>query len=364
MNNVQLVSPNTVLGSTDTHVMDILGSHIQLKQPKHVRMVLGTQVNGKPHFGTYMVHAITFQLARHIQDTFGLPVSVHIGFLDNTTNDVVLSPDNILYQRNINQVQSLETISKGICRNYGALHQALAHHSGIPYRLELYSHQQKRKSFRLLLTKSLHYRQQLSVLFNGRQGEVILRIPCPQCGYFEKTLTNTRVVKLTDKYAVITSRCFEHGEYTATLGDEQECDYIDLNVLHRNLIKEMEYLQEKEALSIIVKGSDWYPGSQLVDHAVLYVDPHGGVPVRIFTPTIVSITGCKLSKSLIQQNRELFNGIPDWLTDATTLPSFCKEYIEFLVWLSDLFISDTRHFFRNYSSLEILRLFDEFSLQD
>ncbi len=91
-----LISPNTVLGADVNRVIDLLGYYIELKKPNHVRMVLGTQVNGKPHFGTYMVHAITFQLARHVQEAFDLPVSVHIGFLDNTTYDVIQSSEEFL----------------------------------------------------------------------------------------------------------------------------------------------------------------------------------------------------------------------------------------------------------------------------
>ncbi len=213
----QLVSPDTVLGTSDTRVTDLLGYYIQLNKPKHVRLVLGTQVNGKPHFGTYMVHAITFQIARLIKEAYRLPVSVHIGFLDNTTHDVVDSPEGIPYQRNISQVKSLDTISQEIGLNYGLLHEALAIRIGIPFTLELYSQQQKRRSYRQTLIKSLHHREKLSILFSGRNGEVILRIPCPKCGYFEKVLTYTHVVNLTNSSATISTRCFQHGEYSSLM---------------------------------------------------------------------------------------------------------------------------------------------------
>jgi hypothetical protein len=41
--------------------------------------------------------------------------------------------------------------------------------------------------------------------------------------------------------------------------------YLDLATLYRNLVKELAALGELGVLQVMVKGTDWMPGSVLVD---------------------------------------------------------------------------------------------------
>ena len=349
-----LISPNTVLGNSVQEITDLVFPHIQLRKPSQIKLVLGTQVNGNPHFGTHMVHAITFKLAQLLQREFSIETLVHIGFLDNTTHETVQTHYGV-YQRNINQVQTIREIENILRTNYGGLHQDFSHQTDVVSEVELYSIQQRRSTFRSAFIKSLSHHEVLAALFGGKEMKLTLRVPCPKCGFFEKKPLHTRIVSVLGDYATIESRCFRHGKYTEKV--EVSCSeqsYIDVNVLHRNLLKEQVLMEEDDVLSIVMKGADWYVGTQIVDQAHCFVGSK--IPLRIFAPTFISSTGCKLSKSLIKSQPDAFVGIPDWITDATLLKNVCKDPSNFLLWLAEVFLVDQKHFFRDYSASEIERL--------
>ncbi|MFJ6558208.1 hypothetical protein ACIQNT_39220 [Streptomyces luteogriseus] len=58
-----------------------------------------------------------------------------------------------------------------------------------------------------------------------------------------------------------------HGPYTATI-TPADGGYFDLATLYRNVVKELAALAEADVLQVMVKGTDWMPGSLLVDGAL------------------------------------------------------------------------------------------------
>jgi hypothetical protein len=102
------------------------------------------------------------------------------------------------------------------------------------------------------------------------------------------------------------------------------------------------------------------PGSQLVDGALQAVGlTPGQLPARLFTPQVVTDTGAKLSKSLIREGRaSLPEGAAPWMLDTREWPGTLAEYVEQLLGVAELFLSDPRHFFRSYSAGELGRMMD------
>ncbi|WP_338057180.1 hypothetical protein [Streptomyces yunnanensis] len=78
------------------------------------------------------------------------------------------------------------------------------------------------------------------------------------------------------------------------------------------------------------------------------------LPARMFCPQVVTDTGAKLSKSLIRRGQTaLPEGAEPWMLDARKWPGSLSEYVERLLGLAGVLLSDPRHFFRSYSAAEI-----------
>ncbi|MFF6881350.1 hypothetical protein ACFY9S_39575 [Streptomyces sp. NPDC012474] len=108
----------------------------------------------------------------------------------------------------------------------------------------------------------------------------------------------------------------------------------------------------------MVKGTDWMPGSLLVDGALQAVGlTRGQLPARLFCPMIVGETGAKLSKSLIRSGEAaLPAGAEPWMLDTRKWPGTVGKFADRLLNLAGLLLSHPRHFFRSYSAAELSRL--------
>ncbi|WP_436758219.1 ASCH domain-containing protein [Streptosporangium sp. V21-05] len=106
----------------------------------------------------------------------------------------------------------------------------------------------------------------------------------------------------------------------------------------------------------MVKGGDWAPGCQLVDATFAALR---GIhsPPRIFTPMVLTDTGAKLSKSLIRDNKvPPPPGTQPWMLNATEWNGGIDDYVDAMVWLVRLMLSNPKHFYRSYTTLEVNRL--------
>jgi hypothetical protein len=83
------------------------------------------------------------------------------------------------------------------------------------------------------------------------------------------------------------------------------------------------------------------------------------VPMRIFTPQIVTETGAKLSKSLIRDGDTSLEEVPEWILDMGKFEKHNPDYVDYIVWLVELFLSHPRHMYRSYSYQEIIRIFKQ-----
>lgn len=80
------------------------------------------------------------------------------------------------------------------------------------------------------------------------------------------------------------------------------------------------------------------------------------IPVRIFTPQIVTETGAKLSKSLIGEGDFTLEDIPEWILDMNVFAKINSDYVADIVRLVEQFLSRPRHMYRSYTYQEIIRI--------
>ena len=356
MSDVGLISPNNVTANSMLRAVDMIRPRIQSDRPEVVAICVGTQINGVPHLGTSLVQTAAFLLARAARQAFNVETVVRFGALDNAPYDLRLDPEtHHAYQTTYHHALGEDGVSDLIEKNYRQLFDSLADATGIDYEVETYTQQQASPAFRSEFLRTLHHLDAIRWPLAPSHGVVHLRVPCPTCGWAEKRAERTRIVNIGDATATVAAVCTDHGDYEVTLTPEPG-PYIDLATLYRNLVKERVLSTEPATLPVMVKGGDWAPGCQLVDTAFAALR---GIapPPRIFTPMVLTDSGAKLSKSLIRDERvPKPTGVRPWMLDATSWDGAVDDFADAMVWLVRLMLTDPKHFYRSYTTMEIDRL--------
>ncbi|MGJ5826704.1 hypothetical protein [Streptomyces ossamyceticus] len=354
------VSPNTVLANALSHAVDVLTPRVLDAAPERIVFAVGTQINGAPHIGTSLVQSLTFATAARLRDKFGVPAEVQFGALDNAPYAIVSDHETgHRYQRAYAHALGEQGIADQVDTLYRPLFNALSERLHVPYSVETYSQQQAGEHFRRTWLRVLPRMDAARWWLAPSSGVAHLRVPCPRpgCGWAEKYAQRTHVQHTEADRATISAVCLHHGEYEVVIGPDGE-GYLDLATLYRNMVKELAVTSTRGTLYVMVKGGDWVFGSQLVDGALQAVGlTQGQLPARLFCPQIVSDTGAKLSKSLIREGRApLPEGAAPWMLDTREWPGLVSEYVDRLLNMTEVVLSDPRHFFRSYSAGELARM--------
>ncbi|WP_406737932.1 hypothetical protein OG365_13545 [Streptomyces sp. NBC_00853] len=354
------VSPNTVLANALTSAEDVLAPRIHSARPERITFGVGTQINGAPHIGTSLVQALTFAAAVRTRDRYGLPVAVVFGALDNAPYEITDDPSTgHRYQRAYAQAIGEQGVGAQVDELYRPLFEALSEATGVAYRVETYSDQQRGEDYRRTWLRLLSRIDACRWWLAPSTGVPHVRVPCLEtdCGWAEKYAERTRVVIEGRDYARVHAHCLHHGPYSEIIAPRHG-GYLDLATLYRNLVKELALSADSRTLHVMVKGGDWVFGSQLVDGALQAAGlTQGQLPARLFCPQIVTDTGAKLSKSSIREGHSpLPDGAEPWMLDTRLWSGSLAEYTERLLALTEVLFSDPRHFFRSYSAAELSRV--------
>ncbi len=355
-------SPNTVLANSLTDALDIIRPRLEINKPKEVVFSVGTQINGIPHIGTYIVQCASFLLAKKVREKYKVATSVEFGALDNAPFDVIQSQGGYAYQRTYYHGMPPEELDKLISAYYTPYFGKLQELTEVTYKMATYTDTQGSPLFRKHFLKTLPHAEKIGWCVGPSTGKLRIRIPCPQCFYAEKYAERTELLRFDDQSATFKCMCLNHGLYEATAqADGQDDVYLDLNTLYRNLIKESSTTDDPDKLYVMVKGGDWAFSTQMVDWALGVLGYSSiQVPMRIFTPQIVTETGAKLSKSLIREGDASMDEVPEWIID---MGKFREQhpvaYIDHIIWLVEMFMSHPRHMYRSYSYQEVIRIFKQ-----
>lgn len=354
-----LISPNSVLANALLRTVDMIRPRVQAMRPQRIEFVVGTQINGAPHLGTNLVQTSAFLLAQQARRTFRVDTAVRFSALDNAPYDITLDPEtHHAYQQTYFHALGKDGVADLIEGYYRPFFDSLSDATDVEYATETYTDQQASPAFRAEFLRTLEVLDDLRWWLNPSTGVVHTRLPCPACGWAEKRAERTRLARLDDAGAIFTAVCHDHGDYELCI-DPVDGGYLDLATLYRNLVKERSFARDTTTLHVMLKGGDWAFGCQLVDGALATLGtPAGGMPVRIFTPQVLSDTGGKLSKSLIRATGgpSDFPGVEPWMLSTTDWPGTTDGYVDALLWLVSGLLTDPKHFFRSFTAQELGRL--------
>ncbi|MEU4796614.1 hypothetical protein [Streptomyces sp. NPDC023327] len=358
------LSPVSVTTGAVEHSVDFIRPRLLATGHDRVSLYAGVQINGAPHLGTSVMQTSAFLLARTARERFGVDVGLRFGALDNTGCETRRCPrTGTLYERSFHHALGAERIAELTRTYYGGFFDALSAATGVAYEIETYTRQQGRRDFRQEFLDSLTRMDTLRWVLAPSHGQVPLSPPCPRCGWAQKRGEHTEVLTAGPDQAELAAVCLDHGRYVVRIRAEEAAGaYIGSGTLHRNLLKERVAARE-DALAVVVKGADWAAGCRLLDEAFLCC-AGAALPVRVFTPVVLSASGAKLSKSLIRAGRaEASAGSEPWMLDASAWPGTVEEYARLLLGLVSLMLSEPRHFERGYTTLEVARLIDAAGLR-
>lgn len=356
---IRINSPNTVLANSLTDAVDLIRPRIEINKPKEVVFCVGTQINGVPHIGTYLVQCASFVLARKVREKFGIKTRVEFGALDNAPFDVVKSTGGYSYQRTYYHAVPKDQLQALIRDHYTPYFDSLNESTDVGYSWFTYTETQASILFRKHFLKTLKHSEQIRWCVGPSSGTMRIRVPCPKCHYAEKYADRTELVRFDETSATFRCMCLHHGQYESVItADGSDNEYLDLNTLYRNLVKESSVSEDSDKLYVMVKGGDWAFSTQPVDWALGVMGYSSvQVPMRIFTPQIVTETGAKLSKSLVRVGDTTLEEVPEWLLDMGKFRQQNPEtYVSCMMWLMEQFMSDPRHMYRAYSYQEIIQI--------
>lgn len=354
--SAQPVSPVSVTVGAVEHSVDVIRPHLRARAAGRVALYAGVQINGAPHLGTSVMQTAAFLLAEAARDRFGVPAELRFGALDNAPYETRVCPrTGTQYTRSYHHAVGPARIEELVKRFYGGLFDALSAATGVPYTVETYTQQQQVPVFRAEFLASLASWGLLRWTLAPSSGHVPVSFPCPRCGWLQKHGEDTELLAADAGRARFTAVCLDHGRYEAEVRPDGDT-YVGLTTLHRNVVKE-RLADRDAALPVIVKGADWAAGCRLLDEAFLCFPGSVRAPARVFTPVILSASGAKLSKSLMQEGKaDLSRDTPPWMLDATRWEGTAEEYASTLHRLVTLMLSEPRHFERGYTTSEVVRL--------
>jgi 5-hydroxyisourate hydrolase-like protein (transthyretin family) len=352
-------SPNTVLAKYLKDVIDVIQPRLEINKPREISFYVGTNINGAPHIGTYLVQSFAFVIAQKIRDKFNLPVKIVFGIHDNISFDSKVDSEGFIYHRTYHHALGNVEINRLIEEYYSSYFKGLKAATGISYIIEVYSDKQATRDFRENFLKTLNHVNEIRWCVAPSSGFLQIRIPCPKCSYSERDAAHTKLTNFDGRSASFKCQCLEHGSYEAVIAVENDT-YIDLNTLYRNIVKEFSMIDSKDELHVVIKGGDWVYSTETIDWALGilgYIAVQ--TPMRIFLPQVVTATGAKLSKSLISEGHESVDDIPEWMINIRKFKELYPNYLDKLLQLTETMMTDPRHVFRSYSYKEIKRLLTE-----
>ncbi len=274
---------------------------------KNIRVSIGAQPNGSPHFGTLVVFSLAFALAELLNKQCAKNVRVVFEVIDTAPAEELVI-DNVRYQI------SLRTSGKAdiFLSQYKQLLGALKSFTGVSFTLRRQSTFNSQETIPNIIKKLVEKEKVLAPVLDPKNEKLKIRIACPTCGLTDKDATKNALFK-----NYLEAYCPKHGKFKTYYKESSRFEY---NTPLRNLIRALVYSADnihpkKNYCWLRVTGSDYagfyqeellYRTSSLIGYKV------DKLPIIIYAPLVVDWSGAKLSKSLYVKYGA-YRYLPDYL---------------------------------------------------
>ncbi len=353
----------------DGHVYNPLGGasymfekeiipYILMNYTKNViKISVGAQINSSPHFGTLETIALSYALAKRIEEYDENKKVIILYEIIETAPGETIIINNVKYQKNL--------VSSGVLDNYIDEYKEILNYytkiTGIKYEIRYQSEFNNSVEIKDIVRKIIKEKDYISKRLDPKCNNLRLRCSCPICGLTDKNCVNNRY--LNDEIYFV---CPVHGEYKINI--ERECYKLEYNSPYRNLIRGMMYTEINNNDSydyqiLRITGSDYAGFYQ--EEMRYKLASYLGVDISrmsmiFYAPLVCDWSGAKMSKSLYVK-KDAYKDIPREFINYSFLREKYGEYgLEILFDIVLNWVDNPFMLFRTYSIYYFIEEFKKY----
>ncbi|CAG8714999.1 5930_t:CDS:2, partial [Ambispora leptoticha] len=153
---------------------------LSLSPKSDIKVSIGAQPNGSPHFGTITTFSLAFSLAQQLKNN-GKNIMVVLELVDTAISENY-SFDNIRYQKSLAYTKEID---KHV-GHYQELLEKLSSYSGIDFEIRGQSEFNSHRKIPEVVSKIIQEKEKVGSLLSPESKVIALRVACPQCGLADK----------------------------------------------------------------------------------------------------------------------------------------------------------------------------------
>ena len=322
-----------------------------------IKISVGAQVNSSPHFGTLETIALSFGLARKIQEYDSNKKVIILYEVIETAPGETIEIGEIKYQKNLMITGKINNYIS----EYIEILEYYKNKTGIDYEIRYQKEFNESTEIKDIINKILNNREYISKRLDPKYNNLRIRSSCPKCGLTDK---NSMLNKYNE--SIITFHCPIHGDYNIDVNiDSSKLEY---NSPLRNLIRGMFYSEINNSDSynyqiLRITGSDYagfYQEEMRYKLAAYLGCNVSSMSMIFYAPLVLDWSGAKMSKSLYV-NEGAYSDIPSEFVNYSLLR---KKYglrgLEILLNIVNNWINNPYMLFRHYSIYYFIEEFKKY----
>jgi lysyl-tRNA synthetase class I len=208
-----------------------------------VKLGIGVEPNGTPHFGTLTAISVAFSLAEKLKEA-GKKVTVVIDLIDiGEASSIEI--EGIKYQKSL----AYTGIINDYLHEFREILEKFRSCSGVNFEIVTQKNFNSHQEFPKIIKKIISKREKIEPLLspNLESMSLRLRVPCPKCG-----LTDVFGKKNVYENDIILFFCPEHGEHSVDINKDPYS--LEFNVSLRFLVRCL--IRQEDNKNIIIP-YDW-----------------------------------------------------------------------------------------------------------
>ncbi len=348
---------NPLGGASYVFEKDIIPYIVRTIKKSKLKISVGAQPNSSPHFGTLETIALSFALAKKIQEyKNNIDVSILYEVIETAPSETI-EIENVKYQKSLKYTGKISDF-------FGEYIDILEYYKNVTnvnYEIRYQYEFNRQEETRNILKLILKNREYVSNRLDPKYGKLRVRMSCPKCGLTDKNSINNEYDDDEIRFF-----CPIHGNYSIDVNDDIAC--LEYNSPLRNLIRGMVYTEinnkDKYDYQIIrVTGNDYagfyqeelrykvasYLGCKIHEMSMIF-----------YAPMVTDWSGAKMSKSLYVRDGA-YKDIPQMFINYSFLKKeLGYKGLDILLNIIDNWIEHPYMLFRNYSIYYFIKEFEKY----